>query len=436
VNLRITMLNISPHILAANTPSKVDTKLCMSACILLLSWLFIPFILWAFGLFLYAFAIKATRFDNVLAIVVSISLSMLIASRFIGYLWGGSDDMPSYLMAYERYNQLSSMLSVSLLYAKHGDALFGLYSWTVASLTDNHAFIYYFLSVLITYSLIWQFCKLVDGPSPLLCFLLIVLFYKFFQFQWHLIRACMAVPILLSGIYYAHKNKKHGTLIFIVGGMIHFSTFFLLLPLLIFTKHLNRRWKASELVVMFIGFVLVAVVGVIAIKVLGSVVNNYMINKILTRLVFEPDFAKLPSLLFFIAINLLAVPGYLKTNNVNYLRLFNMTSYLTLLSSVALFFIGEELHRLILPLYLLYAPLLLLALQYITPKTVTGIFLFLLMGFHIAVFSYVMLINESEFFYKDDQHRHPIENRGLDYLVMFKHYWNSDITYYDGYRNK
>jgi hypothetical protein len=177
-------------------------------------------------------------------------------------------------------------------------------------------------------------------------------------------------------------------------------------------------------------------VGVVGIKVLGSVVNNYMVNKILTRLVFEPDFSKLTSLLFFIAVNLVALPGYLKTSNTHYIRLFNMMSYLTLLSSVALFFIGEELHRLILPLYLLYAPLLLFALQYITPRSMTGIFLFLLMGFHIAVFSYVMLINESQFFYKDNKHRHPIENRGVDYLVMFKRYWDTDIIYYDGYRNK
>lgn len=436
MNFRIGTLNIGHNTHLLGGANKVDIKLYISGCLLLLSWLFLPLILWVFGLFLYAFAVKRTRFDNLLAITISVSLSILIASRFIGYLWGGSDDMPSYLMAYERYDQLSSMLSVSLLYAKHGDALFGLYSWAVALVSDNHAFIYYFLSLLITYGLIWQFCKLVDGPSPLLCFLLIILFYKFFQFQWHLIRACMAAPILLSGIYYAHKNKKSGALIFILGGLVHFSTFFLLLPLLIFTKHLNRRWRASELFVMFMGFILIAVVGVIGIKVLGSVVNNYMINKILTRLVFEPDFSKLSSLLFFIVVNVVAIPGYLKTSNVNYLRLFNMMGYLTLLSSVALFFIGEELHRLILPLYLLYAPLLLLALQYITPKTLTGIFLFLLMGFHIAVFSYVMLINESEFFYKDENRQHPIENRGVDYLVMFKHYWITDITYYDGYRNK
>ncbi|MGO2181141.1 MAG: EpsG family protein [Pseudoalteromonas nigrifaciens] len=436
MNLRIGTLNIGHNTHLLDGANKVDIKLYISGCLLLLSWLFLPLILWVFGLFLYAFAVKRTRFDNVLAITISVSLSILIASRFIGYLWGGSDDMPSYLMAYERYDQLSSMLSVSLLYAKHGDALFGLYSWAVALVSDNHAFIYYFLSLLITYGLIWKFCKLVDGPSPLLCFLLIILFYKFFQFQWHLIRACMAVPILLSGIYYAHKNKKAGALIFVLGGLVHFSTFFLLLPLFIFTNHLNRRWRASELFFMFMGFILVAVVGVISIKVLGSVVNNYMINKILTRLVFEPDFSKLSSLLFFIAVNIVAIPGYLKTSNVNYLRLFNMMSYLTLLSFVALFFIGEELHRLILPLYLLYAPLLLLALRHITPKTLTGIFLFLLMGFHIAVFSYVMLINESKFFYKDDKYRHPIENRGLDYLVMFKNYLNTDITYYDGYRNK
>lgn len=429
-------VNTSNNINTVNNNDSNDAKLYISGCLLLLSWLLLPFAFWLLGLFLYAFAVKKTRLDSLLVAAVSVSLSILITSRYIGYLWNGSDDMPSYLMAYDRYDELSSMLSVSLLYAKHGDALFGFYSWAVAWFTDNDIFTYYFLSVLITYGLIWKFCKLVDGPSPLLCFLLIILFYKFFQFQWHLIRTCMAVPILLMGIWYAQKNKKYGSLIFILGGLVHFSTFILLLPLLIFSKHLTRRWSASQLIVIFLGFILVALTGVFAIKILGSVVNNYMVNKILTRLVFEPNFSKLPSLLFFIVVNLIALPGYLKTNNVAYLRLFNMMSYLTLLSSVALFFIGEELHRIFLPLYLLYAPMLLFALQYIKPKSITGVFLFLLMGFHMAAFSYVVLINESKFFYKGDKHIHPLERRGFDYLVMFKHYWNTEVIYYDGYRNK
>jgi hypothetical protein len=426
-------LNIKGNV---NRYELVDTKLYISGCLLLLSWLFVPFILWVFGLFLYAFVVKKTPFDTVLAIIISLLLSILIASRYIGYLWNGSDDMPSYLMAYERYDDIWTMLSVSLIYAKHGDVLFSLYSWGVACLSNNDIYTYYFLSVFITYGLIWRFCKEIDGPSPLICFLLIILFYKFFQFQWHLIRTCMAVPILLMGIWFAQKHKKKGALIFILGGLIHFSTFVLLLPLLIFSKHLTRRWTLSQLIVMFIGFILLAVIGVVAIKILSTVINNYMINKILTRLVFEPNFSKLPLLLFFIAINLIAIPGYLKTSNIKYLKLFNIMSYLTLLSFIALFFIGEELHRLILPLYLLYAPLLLFALEYLKPKFISGFSLFLLIGFHVAAFSYVIFINESQFFYKGDKHRHPLENSGYDYLVMFKRYWNTDVIYYDGYRNK
>jgi hypothetical protein len=280
-------LNIKGNV---NRYELVDTKLYISGCLLLLSWLFVPFILWVFGLFLYAFVVKKTPFDTVLAIIISLLLSILIASRYIGYLWNGSDDMPSYLMAYERYDDIWTMLSVSLIYAKHGDVLFSLYSWGVACLSNNDIYTYYFLSVFITYGLIWRFCKEIDGPSPLICFLLIILFYKFFQFQWHLIRTCMAVPILLMGIWFAQKHKKKGALIFILGGLIHFSTFVLLLPLLIFSKHLTRRWTLSQLIVMFIGFILLAVIGVVAIKILSTVINNYMINKILTRLVFEPNF--------------------------------------------------------------------------------------------------------------------------------------------------
>ena len=101
-----------------------------------------------------------------------------------------------------------------------------------------------------------------------------------------------------------------------------------------------------------------------------------MINKILTRLVFEPSFSKLPSLLFFIFVTIIALPGYIKTTSPTYIRLFNMMSFLTLLSFIALFFIGDELHRILLPLYLLYAPLMLLAFQYNTQINNRQLFIF------------------------------------------------------------
>ncbi len=417
-------------------PKVIDAKLSIIGCVLLLTWLFLPFIAWVVGVLIYAFSTQRTRLDNVLATLVMVSLAILIASRQIGYLWGGADDMPSYLMAYERYNNFGNMLATSLLYAKHADVLFGFYSWSVAAITSNHAFLYYFITLLLTYVLIWKFCKLVHSPSPLICFLLIVFFYKFFQAQWHLIRACMAVPILLYAIFYAQNNKKQGVAIFIIGGLIHFSTSFLLLPLLVFNKQLSKKWSVSEIANLIIGFILVAVFGVIAVKILGSVINHYMLNKILTRLVFEPSFSKLPSLAFFIFINLIALPGYLKTNNKSYIRLFNTVSFLCLLSFVALFFIGDELHRILLPLYLLYAPLMLFGLKYITPKLLSGSFVFIVMAFHLFAFSYVLFINESNFFHQDSAYRHPIENRGIDYLLSFKRFYDSDISYYDGYRNK
>ena len=429
--------NVDESSRPTNATKLINAKLCITACVLLLSWLFLPFLGWVAGVLIYSFAVQKTKFDSAIALLVIFSLATLIASRHIGYLWGGADDMPSYLMAYERYSNLANMLPTSLLYAKHADLLFAFYSWVVASLTNNHAFLYYFITLLITYVLIWKFCQLVDSPSPLLCFLLVVFFYKFFQSQWHLIRACMAVPILLYGIWHSHTHRKQGSIIFLLGGLIHFSTGFLLLPLLIFSQSLNRRWNAGQLITLIVGFIFVAIMGVVVIKGLGSVVNHYMLNKILTRLVFEPSFSKFPSLLFFIVINLIALPGYLKTNNQAYIRLFNMVSFLTLLSFVALFFIGGELHRILLPLYLLYAPLMLMAFKYIAPKSLLGMLLFLVITFHLAAFSYVLLINESNFFYQHSQSsRHPIENNGLDYFLTFKHYSATDITYYDGYRNK
>ncbi len=158
-------MNADDSLAFASQQQQINTKLLITGSLLLASWLFLPFLAWVAGVFVYAFAVQKNKFDSAIVFFVVFSLSVLIASRHIGYLWGGADDMPSYLMAYERYTSFSSMLPTSLLYAKHADFLFALYSWVVATLTNNHSFLYYFTTLALTYLLIWKFCKLVETQA-------------------------------------------------------------------------------------------------------------------------------------------------------------------------------------------------------------------------------------------------------------------------------
>ncbi|MBE0365092.1 hypothetical protein PULV_a3405 [Pseudoalteromonas ulvae UL12] len=404
--------------------------------VLLILWFIVPTILWLALTFLFALSFHQSYRSNTLALVVSATLAFLVSSRYVGFLWGGADDMPSYFMAYQNYRDYSGMLATSLIYAKHADFLFGLFSWAVAAVSDNHAFIYYFVTLFLTYVLIWCFFKMTGVANPFLCFLLTVLFYKLFQSQWHLIRACMAIPILLSGILLARNNFKKGFLIFIIGGLFHFSTFFMLFPLLLLGRYLDKKWQAADIIkflVLFFG----AVIGVVlSVKLLSATTSNYMLNKIATRLVFEPSFAKAPTFLFMLIINIAAIPGYLRTSNIHFFRVFNIFSFINFLCLCAIFVIGDELHRILLPLYLLYPLVLFYACEYLNPKPLLYVFIVGLISFLLFAFTYVIWINESNFYYLAPLEKHPLEFNGVDHVRHFKTYLIEDITYYDGYRNK
>ncbi|ODB36798.1 hypothetical protein BB427_01940 [Pseudoalteromonas sp. BMB] len=406
-----------------------------SLLFLSLSWLFLPVVLWLALVLIYSTSEIGKKPKNILPFLVSFSLALLISSRMIGFLWGGSDDMPTYLMAYERYEEFGSMMTTSLLYGQHADFLFALFSWSIAKLTNNHLFVYYLVTLLFTYALIWRFCKTVNVAYPLLCFLLIVLFYKFFQAQWHLIRACMAVPIILIGIWISKEQFRKGLLIFIIGGLFHFSTMVLLLPLFLLNKRLSKKYTISQLFGLFLVFLTGVALFIVSIKVVGSVVNHYMINKVLTRLVIEPNFSKLPSLLLFVVFTLLCSPAYYKSKSKDQITLFNISIYFCAIGVVALFFIGEELHRIILPLHLLYAPLLIHSLGVYSPSSLTSIFTIAIKSFVILAFSYVVYLNESDFFYKVERF-HPLSLNGYTYLKQLNHYVEEDLQYYDGYRIK
>lgn len=402
--------------------------------LLVLSWPFVPIILWLACALLVSVMIVTSRFRSLVILLASFSVAMLIASRYVGFLWGGADDMPSYFMAYERYDDFASMMPMSLLYAKHADFLFALFGWSIAKVSDNHLFVYYFTTVFSTYLLIWWFCKTITPIHAVLCFFLIILFYKFFQAQWHLIRACLALSLLIGGLYIAGQSRSKGTLVYFIGGLIHFSTFILAFPLFLIRKHLAQRWSGLQIFGLVAGFLIAVSFGLIAVKILAGFVNNYMVNKIVTRLIIEPNFSKLPSLLFFYGVLLFSIPTYINGNNKTQQFLFNSALYFIVIGTVALFFIGEELHRVILPLYLIYAPLFILSSDYYLPNSTSAVASIGLQSFVVLAFCYVLFINESNFFYR--QQANPIELNGKEFVEQFVDYLQHDLSYYDGYRNK
>jgi len=396
-------------------------------------WLVIPFVLWLLLLGFFCFSYGGDKGSLPLKILLSFSFAFLISGRYVGLLWGGSDDMPSYFLAYLNYNDFKWILNTSIRFARHGDYAFGFYSWFVGVLTNHHLFIYYFTTVFSTLVLIFLFLRRTQTPQLLLCFIFIIIFFKYFQFQWHLIRSCMAVPVLLLGLSYSGKQRKKGVLIFLLGGLLHFSTFALAFPLLLFGNNLNKSWGLKGLVAGVLFLITIVITLIISAKLLSSFSGIYFVSKILSRLHVEPSFAMFPFLFFFLLIFALILPVYLRTKDVNYLRLFNIYFYFLIIGTIALFMAGKELYRFIMPLFLLYSPLLFKSVEYYKQRFIFNFFLVTLFSFHIMSFSYVVWLNESNFFYLMPN-KHPITYNGWQYASGFKDYLFNDLDFYAGYR--
>jgi len=127
------------------------------------------------------------------------------------------------------------------------------------------------------------------------------------------------------------------------------------------------------------------------------------------------------------------LPIYLRTDDEVYLRLFNIYFYFLIVGVIALFVAGNELYRFIMPLFLLYSPLVFKSVEYYKQRFVINLCLVALFFIHLMSFSYVVWLNESDFSYLMPDN-HPITLSGWQHVSGFKHYLFNDLDFYSGYR--
>lgn len=401
--------------------------------ILLISWLFLPLVVWISLLGISCYFLNFGRLTGFFSFLVISSLAFLISSRYVGYLWGGSDDMPSYFLAYLNYDEFKWVISSSVKYARHADFAFSYYSWFIAWITKHHLFLYYFLTVFFTYAATYKFLKITKVPNIILSFLFVAIFFKYFQFQWHLIRSVLAVPIILSGLLLVPQHKIKGIGVFILGGLTHFSTFALSLPLLLQNERLNRKYNLLNFLTLFFIMVTGVVILLISAKFLAAFSNYYIVSKIVSRLVIEPSFLMAPFLFFFVGILALTYPVYRITKEDTYIRLFNISFYYCVIGLIAMFIAGKELYRFIMPLFLIYSPLIFKSVIYFKQKLLIDLAFLSLFFIHVASFLYVVNLNESQFFYLTGEEE-PVLSNGGQMINSFIQYVNDDIDFYSGYR--
>jgi len=203
--------------------------------------------------------------------------------------------------------------------------------------------------------------------------------------------------------------------------------------LLLLGSKLNKSWGFKGLISAALILISIVVTLIISAQLLSSFSGVYVVSKILTRLHLEPSFAMFPFLLFFLLIFTLILPVYLRTSDVNYLRLFNIYFYFLIIGVIALFVAGNELYRFIMPLFLLYSPLIFKSVEYYKQRFILNLCLVGLFFIHVMSFSYVVWLNESDFFYLMPN-KHPLTYNGWQYTVGFKDYLFNDLDFYSGYR--
>lgn len=392
----------------------------LSSVVVVLSFMILPLYLWlAFLSFISCFSS-----NNKIVWPLIFALSFLISSRYVGLLWGGSDDMASYFLAYENYKGLDSIVPVTLKYAKNLDFLFAFYTYLVNQISDAHKFIYYFSTVFISLLLYALFLsKYTNGKYVLFGLLLYMLFFKTFQLQWNVIRSSMAIPILFLGISYSlHGKFKKGLFIYVIGALVHGSTALLLLPLFVVGKRLSQPISVKR----FLKLVLLGAGAFVFVLAALYFKGSYLWYKIITQQV-ELNVANI--VIFVIALSI-SLPAVFSKDHV---ELSNILKYIIIIA-LAGFIFGKNFYRFAHP-FLAFAPVAFIV--YISSSKnygVSAIYKFAYVSFCYFGFLYVLFLNQSQFYYLNGNNGFPGNYNGFQQVSLFLDYIERDIDYYNGYR--
>lgn len=392
--------------------------------VFVVGYFFLPLFAW---LPLLALAAATMRLDSkTLGLLVVFAFAFLIASRHLGYLYGKSDDLPSYLLAYEAYRDLFSVLPLTVVYAKNGDIGFAYLSYFIGELTDKHRFLYFFTILALSFWAYLRFARAYAGAQwALFCLVCYLMFFKSFQIQWMIIRSCLAIPILLLAIYdVAHGRKRKGYLLYLLGFSLHGATALIFFPILMYGRALCEPIDVKKLS-KYGGYLLivgaVATVGLIA-------VDSYVIAKVTSQ---ELGFNAENAVVYFVPL-VLGVFVILQSDN-RFLK--NVILYFLVMGALGFVF-GKNFYRLVHPLLFLLPVMVVVLMTNLSNKNKLGHLvapLYAVLCF--LSFMYVMQLDEPNFYYKDETII-PANVSGLEQWQMADEYVGDDVIYYKGWRVK
>lgn len=394
-----------------------------------LSYLFISAPVFVFCLLLYCVLDK--KFDSlVLASIVIFYFSFLISSRFSGAIWNGSDDVPSYLLAYDAISSGKNAVWAAQYHTRHLDYLFIFYTKVVNYFSGGHRFIYYFLTVYLTFTIFYCFSRRVfTSGGALLALLLFLTYFKNIHLSMHLLRSSLAISIVLYAMTF-ESSKKY--VMYLMSFLIQGSTVLLILPILLLKDRLFNKKLHIALNIKFTipTFLILALLIFTAYMLFpdGYIFNklkyieirlglvNYHIIIVNVAFVF---------LLFFLSGSSLLTYKYRWMGWMNVYVVLVLISFLGLIFNQHVYRFGQQV------LYL--SPILMVLIFHGFKRDLyvkTIVFCLYSIASYLT-YLYVIDLNESDFYYLTSG---STSDNGLVQINYFYEYLRNDISYDDSWR--
>lgn len=208
--------------------------------------------------------------SHLVAILTIFYFSFLIASRYSGIVWDGSDDLPSYFLAYDAITSgEKDAISASFFYAKHLDMGFIGLTKLINYLSSGNRFIYYFTIVFGSFFVYYLFLyRALKGRYALFALLMFLLYFKNIHLSMHILRSSLVIPIILLSLTFT-SHKKY--ILFFVAGTFQASSAVLASLILIPRGFINRFTFIQKISILLLVLVIFFVIG--EVYLFGKIIN-------------------------------------------------------------------------------------------------------------------------------------------------------------------
>ncbi|GHZ88175.1 hypothetical protein VCSRO82_2558 [Vibrio cholerae] len=360
--------------------------------------------------------------SHLIAFITIFYFSFLIASRYSGLIWFGSDDLPSYFLAYDAITSGErDSISASFFYAKHLDIGFIGLTKIINYLTGGNRFLYYFTLVSTSFSIYYYFLyRVLKGGYALLALILFFLYFKNIHLSMHILRSSLAIPIILLSLSFSSSKRYF---VFLIAGTFQASSS-VLASFSLLTRDMMKKLSFKQKGIIFSLFLIV----------FFFIGHFYLFGKV-TNVKLSPGFGNYPVVLANIIVGMV----FIIVSNKNFLRREDGTrwlyiyGYFIFVSSLSLLF---TLHTYRFSHFVLYITPLMIAFSISSGKKFDYL-LYVLVLVYISglyyTYYYILNLNESGFYYRSSS---DVLINGFSQIFLFFDYVKLDVDYSSFWRIK